>query len=345
MSHSTIAHPRRAGSGSTTIPGRGLATTLRTTALALSTAFATAAAVAQEVKIIPVDPLHLLAGEPITLELSPANYGNPIYDNTVNFNLRTADIGVNVEAADDLHLTEASEIVSIRFAYYCLFTLGGRVDVTISIYDNNPGNTIYPGAGATLLGQYVVEDLPRQLLSLISVRYDLPERLSVPQDIWVGLSFNADDVLAVLCDPPVVGTSADLFSQNPPGGLYFFGGDPKANFWWGIYATGPGVLYLEQADPGIAGQRNTLRASGATPGNNVYFLYATAAGETAVPGCPGVVVQLNRPTIIGRDLADASGIAEFAANVPGTARGLNVVLQAVEAEACNVSNVQFQTLQ
>lgn len=298
-----------------------------------------------------IDPARVQTIHPTSLEEiqfggeGPA-YGITTYDNSVNFNLRTYQPGqANVEMADDLHMERAGNLVSLHFAYYHGFAGGGTITATVTVYDNDPTNSIYPGNGANLLATYVIPNLPRRRISLIGVRFDPPEPLPVPQDIWMGVSFDDPSTYAVLCDPPVVGTSDDIFSQNPPGGLYYFNGSPPANFWWAVQMDGPGVLVIQPPTPGRAGVTNTISAYGAEPGQRVYFAYSLGDGQTEVPGCPGTFLFLQNPVVIGSAVADAGGNASVNGFVPGAARNVTVVLQALERDLCNESNAIFHTFE
>jgi hypothetical protein len=99
----------------------------------------------------------------------------------------------------------------------------------------------------------------------------------------------------------------------------------------GISLTGP--------DPGLTGMDNTLYAANATPGERVWFIYGLADGSTGVPGCPGAIVDIRNPVIIGFDEADLDGNASVTAWVPGAAGGRRVLFQAVEAANCRVSDL------
>ncbi|MFG0328964.1 MAG: hypothetical protein ACF8PN_03605 [Phycisphaerales bacterium] len=281
-----------------------------------------------------------IAAQRIEIVSSPLGYGDPVYDNTENFWLRVYAPGAAfVEVADDVHLEREADLVSIQFAYYIIFDFGS-FDATINVWTNDEDNSIYPGAGAELIASYSVPDLPKSPFALVEVRFDLPERLRVDEDLWLGVSFSDPDVYTALCDPPVVGWSDDLFSLNPPGGLFYFGGDPAARFWWGAYADAEDVLYLDPPVPGRAGAMNTFFATGAEPGDLVYFLYGMRAGESEVPECDEIFVNLDRPVIFGTAVADSEGEAIVQARVPASARGREVLLQVVDHEACRVSNVQ-----
>lgn len=98
-------------------------------------------------------------------------------------------------------------------------------------------------------------------------------------------------------------------------------------------------LTLAEPVPGNAGVNNTLSVTGATAGERVYFVYGLRSGSTAVPGCPGVTVDIASPNIAGSDIADANGEAELTAFVPGGASGREVLIQAVEQSTCTVSNL------
>ncbi|MCC6907314.1 MAG: right-handed parallel beta-helix repeat-containing protein [Phycisphaerales bacterium] len=91
--------------------------------------------------------------------------------------------------------------------------------------------------------------------------------------------------------------------------------------------------------PGVAGRENQLQAAGATPGNVVYFVYGFAAGSTGVPGCPGVNVEIANPRIAAQAAADGSGYASAIISISSAAAGRGIVLQAVDQDACGVSNV------
>lgn len=109
--------------------------------------------------------------------------------------------------------------------------------------------------------------------------------------------------------------------------------------------TGGGGDPYELADPvpGLAGMKNTLTVTGATPGYKTYFVYGMNSGSTSVPPCPGLNVEINNPIIAGSDIADSYGIAEVSKFVPNGASGLMVYIQAVEMNSCVLSNlVQYQ---
>ncbi len=100
-----------------------------------------------------------------------------------------------------------------------------------------------------------------------------------------------------------------------------------------------GRLTLDPPSPGRAGVNNTLSAHGATPGERVHFVYSLRSGSTNIPGCPGVVVDMVGPTILGSDPANGMGEAELVFFVPNAARNRRVLFQAVERSSCEVSNL------
>ncbi|MFG0328351.1 MAG: PQQ-dependent sugar dehydrogenase [Phycisphaerales bacterium] len=80
----------------------------------------------------------------------------------------------------------------------------------------------------------------------------------------------------------------------------------------------------------VANESATLRVTGATAGERVYFIYSlTGTGEQSVPAL-GVTVALDRPTLAGSATASGSGVASIVRTVPGNARGRTVWLQALE---------------
>ncbi|NOG52887.1 MAG: M28 family peptidase [Planctomycetes bacterium] len=106
--------------------------------------------------------------------------------------------------------------------------------------------------------------------------------------------------------------------------------------------TGGGEYTLSDPSPGNAGEINSFITTDGTAALRSYFVYGLSAGQTEVPMCPGMYVDISGVKIGGYAWADGTGRAELQAMVPGAASGLTVLLQAVEPESCSVSNlVQF----
>jgi hypothetical protein len=97
------------------------------------------------------------------------------------------------------------------------------------------------------------------------------------------------------------------------------------------------VLELECPTPGVAAAINTFTVRGGTPIARIYFLVGLLSGSTQVPGCPGVLLGMRNPQLIGFDRADAAGIAAVTSFVPSVAHGWQVRLQAVELGSCRVT--------
>ncbi|MBL1216633.1 MAG: hypothetical protein D8M59_03980 [Planctomycetes bacterium] len=86
--------------------------------------------------------------------------------------------------------------------------------------------------------------------------------------------------------------------------------------------------------PGIM----TLTVSGATPGAWVGFGYGSSQGQTTVPGCPGVFVDIQNAKKAGKARADANGEAVLQGRAPSSACG-RIIVQAADLDACSTSNV------
>lgn len=110
-----------------------------------------------------------------------------------------------------------------------------------------------------------------------------------------------------------------------------------------VLVTFDETLTLRDPDPGLAGTLNTLATAGSDPGDEVYFVYSLTAGSRAVPGCPGLSVDLGAPQILGSSPANSAGNASLAANVPGAASGRTVLIQAVNVTDCIKSNLVTYT--
>lgn len=103
-------------------------------------------------------------------------------------------------------------------------------------------------------------------------------------------------------------------------------------------------IRLSDPVPGIAGVRNTLTATGVTPGRTATFVagYETGGefwGGQTVPGCGDLWVNIRRPFIVGTARANNLGLAQFAAPVPAGLAGEQVFLMAVDAQGCEISNL------
>ena len=107
----------------------------------------------------------------------------------------------NVECGDDLHLTQAGDLVSFDFTY-ATFDVGAATSVTayVNFYDNDPSDSIDPVAGtSTLLGSVVVPGLPERdplfpsAFFSHTVTVDLATPITLPQDIWMGIRIDLED--------------------------------------------------------------------------------------------------------------------------------------------------------
>ena len=141
--------------------------------------------------------------------------------------------------------------------------------------------------------------------------------------------------------------------------LFGLGAEPDATVivrWPDGQVQGLGVFTADQRvhlvqpeflvsgpDPGIPGQENTLHVTGATPGAMVYLVRAKEVGNTEVPGCPGVIVNLKTPNVRASALADGSGNVDLVDTVgPGATGGL---YQAIDSSTCDTSNRLRATFQ
>lgn len=91
--------------------------------------------------------------------------------------------------------------------------------------------------------------------------------------------------------------------------------------------------------PGLAGRQNMLQVAGAAPGATVYIGYGFRPGNTVVPLCGGLIVNISSPSLGGEIRADGAGVGELVRAVPGKASGQNVLIQAVDADGCAVSEL------
>jgi hypothetical protein len=103
--------------------------------------------------------------------------------------------------------------------------------------------------------------------------------------------------------------------------------------------TEPTTLTADEAPYATSDAPNTFGASGATPGEDVFFILGARPGIREVPGCAGSFINTSRPIVLGSATADGDGNAEISADIPALASGRSVNYQVVELSSCSVSPV------
>jgi plastocyanin len=99
----------------------------------------------------------------------------------------------------------------------------------------------------------------------------------------------------------------------------------------------PAGMELTPVDDLVSGDENLMVIDGATASADVASLASLGLGETAIPGCPGVFLGLERPRLIDRRDADDAGSASFDLFLPPSMSGRAIWTQAVDLDACVVS--------
>ncbi len=97
-------------------------------------------------------------------------------------------------------------------------------------------------------------------------------------------------------------------------------------------------LPLYGPDPGIAGANNRFTVYGATPGATIRLYWSLRAGSTNVPGCPGLVLDMNNVRLGATMVADANGRASVVGFTSPAAHGRTIRYQALEYSSCRTSN-------
>ena len=96
----------------------------------------------------------------------------------------------------------------------------GGFNISVDFTDGTPGTGLPPG-------YYSLITVPNVGIDLLGEQY-----------IWAGAAYSAiggtvapGDAGQIIAGPQTIGASQDYFFEDP-GGLFYFGGDPKADFLW-----------------------------------------------------------------------------------------------------------------
>ena len=100
-----------------------------------------------------------------------------------------------------------------------------------------------------------------------------------------------------------------------------------------------GAAMILSASPGIAGATNELRVVDATPGRLILYASSPKLGSATLPGCGGLVTDLAAPSLVGAAATNSIGRASVFVDVPASAGGTTIHLQALEPASCALSNV------
>ncbi|MFW5653381.1 MAG: right-handed parallel beta-helix repeat-containing protein, partial [Planctomycetota bacterium] len=167
-----------------------------------------------------------------------------------------------------------------------------------------------------------------------------------------GIIGTDDDDLRLASDSPAVDRGAnDLIAQM---NMHDLAGGPRRVDDAAVTDTGRGdapivdlgayerlsgdaAIIWESLIPGQAGKVNAISVVNIIPQNTVYFASATSGGESLVPQCPSLRLELGNPRMIGTATADAGGTATLEAFVPPGFAEQILHLQAVDPRACRHS--------
>lgn len=195
---------------------------------------------------------------PVSGELQRWRIGNgaptpgpvTLYDNTVNYlgyyfpgNWWGPDFwGI----CDDVHMTGGGLINGFEFVYYDPAGNTALTQVEWAAFDMT---TYDSGPVGSYLGGGVLTGLPGDGFWLVQVDLTGGGEFFAPGgDIWFCLAFggyysDSPEAGWVIYDPPVVGSSHDLFLNFQDQGIYNFGGSPAASFGLRVYAVPePGTI-------------------------------------------------------------------------------------------------------
>jgi len=179
--------------------------------------------------VLGADPAPVPPGD-ITvtrIETGPAQNGcTRVYDNTVNFSGSFYSYQNGNETLDDLHGVEGGGLCEFVFGYN--EPGSSPISAWVTFYFNDGGDD---PPGAVLAGPYYASGLPT---GANMIQVTVPGAPPISPSVWMGVRFSSSTAGLLLADPPVVGSSHDFYFEN--GDYFFFGGDPKANFYLSLEA-------------------------------------------------------------------------------------------------------------
>lgn len=91
--------------------------------------------------------------------------------------------------------------------------------------------------------------------------------------------------------------------------------------------------------PASAGQLASLQTASAPVDTLAAYVFGFSHGSTAVPGCPGLVADIDSARLIARGRVTAQGNHVATVQVPGSAAGISVLIQVLLPEVCMSTEV------
>ncbi len=108
----------------------------------------------------------------------------------------------------------------------------------------------------------------------------------------------------------------------------------------------PYLFEMSDPVPGRAGTQNTITVTGLQPNQRVLLAYGTREGAQRIkPDCPGGTLLIRDPQASPIVRADASGVATITVNVPPSARGRTIRMQAIAPFECEISHTVTWTFE
>lgn len=108
----------------------------------------------------------------------------------------------------------------------------------------------------------------------------------------------------------------------------------------------PYLFEMSDPVPGVAGQPNTITVTGLQPNQRVLLAYGTREGAQKIhAGCPGGTLLIRDPQTSPIVRADSNGVATITVNVPQSARGRTIRMQAIAPFECQISHTVTWTFE
>jgi hypothetical protein len=152
------------------------------------------------------------------------------YSNTTDSANYYCPTGSDYITIDDVHRTTSQDLVGITFAYVSQYATSDTIDAILGVYTNDPNDS-----SIEAIAYFDLYGLSTNGAYIYSINID--PLVTNSADLWIGVGFNDDHAGLVICGPPTIGSSHDMYIVQDmyDGNFYdaypYFEGELPASFY------------------------------------------------------------------------------------------------------------------